>query len=80
LLCAIVAKRCKPERLPVGLVNELTASQQGLRLVPGLLYVIALQPNVSQYILNIYEEEELAAEATHKKFLSVRTEGKRQGA
>ncbi|MCF8089993.1 MAG: virulence RhuM family protein [Desulfotignum sp.] len=36
------------------------------------------QQNISQHVLNIYEEEELAPEATHKKFLSVRTEGKRQ--
>jgi len=36
------------------------------------------QQNVSQHILNIYEEEELAPEATHKKFLSVRQEGNRE--
>lgn len=36
------------------------------------------QQNISQHILNIYEEEELTEEATHKKFLSVRQEGKRQ--
>lgn len=36
------------------------------------------QQNVSQHILNIYEEGELAQEATHKKYLSVRSEGKRQ--
>lgn len=36
------------------------------------------QQNISQHILNIYEEGELAEEATHKKFLSVRQEGKRQ--
>ena len=36
------------------------------------------QQNISQHILNIYEEEELASEATHKKFLSVRLEGKRE--
>ena len=36
------------------------------------------QQNISQHVLNIYEEEELAPEATHKKFLSVRLEGKRQ--
>lgn len=36
------------------------------------------QQNVSQHILNIYEEEELAPQATHKKFLSVRSEGKRE--
>jgi hypothetical protein len=36
------------------------------------------QQNISQHILSIYEEEELASEATHKKFLSVRLEGKRQ--
>jgi len=36
------------------------------------------QQNISQHVLHIYEEEELAPEATHKKFLSVRTEGKRQ--
>ena len=36
------------------------------------------QQNISQHILNIYEEGELAPEATHKKFLSVRQEGSRQ--
>ena len=36
------------------------------------------QQNISQHVLNIYEEEELAPEATHKKFLSVRLEGKRE--
>jgi len=36
------------------------------------------QQNISQHILNIYEEEELTPEATHKKFLSVRIEGKRE--
>ena len=35
------------------------------------------QQNISQHILNIYEEGELAQEATHKKFLSVRQEGSR---
>jgi hypothetical protein len=36
------------------------------------------QQNVSQHIQNIYEEGELTPEATHKKFLSVRQEGKRK--
>ncbi|MCG3196263.1 MAG: hypothetical protein GHCLOJNM_00736 [bacterium] len=36
------------------------------------------QQNISQHILNIYEEGELAPEATHKKFLSVRQEGSRR--
>jgi len=36
------------------------------------------QQNISQHILSIYEEEELVPEATHKKFLSVRLEGKWQ--
>ena len=36
------------------------------------------QQNISQHILNIYEEGELAPEATHKEFLSVRREGSRQ--
>ena len=36
------------------------------------------QQNISQHIQNIYEEEELQPEATHKKFLSVRQEGKRR--
>jgi hypothetical protein len=36
------------------------------------------QQNISQHILNIYEEGELVEEATHKKFLSVRQEGDRQ--
>jgi hypothetical protein len=36
------------------------------------------QQNISQHVLNIYEEEELAPEATHKKYLSVRLEGKRE--
>jgi hypothetical protein len=30
------------------------------------------QQNISQHILNIYQESELVPEATHKKFLSVR--------
>jgi hypothetical protein len=33
------------------------------------------QQNISQHILNIFEEGELTQEATHKKFLSVRREG-----
>lgn len=36
------------------------------------------QQNISLHILNIYEEEELAPEATHKKYLSVQKEGKRE--
>lgn len=36
------------------------------------------QQNISQHIASIYEEEELILAATHKKFLSVRLEGKRQ--
>jgi len=35
------------------------------------------QQNISRHIQNIYEEGELVQEATHKKFLSVRQEGKR---
>ncbi len=35
------------------------------------------QQNISQHIQNIFEEGELTPEATHKKFLSVRREGKR---
>jgi len=33
------------------------------------------QQNISQHLQNIYSERELAEEATHKKFLSVRLEG-----
>lgn len=36
------------------------------------------QQNISQHILNVYEEGELVPEATHKKFLSVRQKGARQ--
>ncbi len=36
------------------------------------------QQNISRHILNIFEEKELAPEATHKKLLSVRQEGSRQ--
>ncbi len=36
------------------------------------------QQNISQHIQNIYDEEELHREATHKKFLSVRLEGTRK--
>ena len=36
------------------------------------------QQNISQHIQNVYEEDELEPEATHKKFLSVRQEGNRQ--
>lgn len=35
-------------------------------------------PNVNMHISNIYEEEELTPEATIKKFLTVRTEGRRE--
>jgi hypothetical protein len=36
------------------------------------------QQNISQHILNIYQEGELIPDPTHKKFLSVRREGSRQ--
>lgn len=36
------------------------------------------QQNISQHILNIYDEGELQTEATHKKFLLVRQEGNRK--
>lgn len=36
------------------------------------------QQNISQHISSVYDEGELLAEATHKKFLSVRQEGSRQ--
>ncbi len=36
------------------------------------------QQNISQHIANVYEENELPAEATDKKYLSVRQEGERQ--
>ncbi len=36
------------------------------------------QQNISQHIKNIYDENELEQEATHKKYLSVRQEGKRR--
>ncbi len=36
------------------------------------------QQNISQHILNVYDEGELVVEATHKKYLSVRQEGARQ--
>jgi len=35
------------------------------------------QQNISQHILSIYKERELSQVSTHKKFLSVRQEGKR---
>ena len=35
------------------------------------------QQNISQHVLNIYEDKELNEEPTHKKFLLVRLEGKR---
>ncbi|MCK9238684.1 MAG: virulence RhuM family protein [Thiopseudomonas sp.] len=35
-------------------------------------------PNVSMHMSNVYEEGELSPEATIKKFLTVRTEGKRE--
>jgi hypothetical protein len=36
------------------------------------------QQNVSQHIEGIFKDGELSTEATHKKFLLVQTEGKRQ--
>jgi len=35
------------------------------------------QQNISQHVINIYEDQELDEEPTHKKFLLVRLEGKR---
>ena len=35
-------------------------------------------PNISMHIQNIYRDEELSPEATVKKFLTVRYEGKRE--
>lgn len=35
------------------------------------------QQNISQHVINIYEDKELDEEPTHKKFLLVRMEGKR---
>lgn len=35
-------------------------------------------PNVSMHMSNVYEDGELSPEATIKKFLTVRTEGKRE--
>ena len=37
------------------------------------------QQNISQHVINIYMDKELADEATHKKFLLVRQEGSRSG-
>jgi hypothetical protein len=36
------------------------------------------QQNISQHIDDIYRDNELSAEATHKKILLVQTEGSRQ--
>ena len=36
------------------------------------------QQNISLHISNIYDEKELSFEATHKKYLSVQSEGKRE--
>ncbi len=36
------------------------------------------QQKISLHIQNIYAEEELSSEPTHKKYLSVRTEGNRE--
>jgi hypothetical protein len=36
------------------------------------------QQNIDQHIRNIYVDDELFPEPTHKKFLLVRTEGKQQ--
>ena len=35
------------------------------------------QQNISQHVINIYNDKELEDEATHKKFLLVRKEGSR---
>ncbi len=39
---------------------------------------LTTQQNISQHIISIYKEGELDSGATHKKFLSVQQEGKRQ--
>ena len=60
-------------KLEVRLQNETIWLTQALM---AELYQTT-QQNISQHIRNIFEEWELAREATHKKFLSVCREGKR---
>jgi hypothetical protein len=48
-------------------------TQQGMAELFG-----TSQQNISQHVISIYDEGELDREATHKKYLSVRQEGKRE--
>ena len=66
---------------PQGDVNvEVTVSDETVWLSQNQIAEIfnTTQQNVSQHIDGIFKDEELSAEATHKKFLLVQTEGKRQ--
>ena len=59
---------------------EVRLEQETVWLTQNLMAALyqTTQQNVSLHIRNIYQEGELKPEATHKKFLSVRQEGKRQ--
>jgi hypothetical protein len=66
---------------PQGDINvEVTISDETVWLSQNQIAEIfnTTQQNVSQHIDGIFKDEELSAEATHKKFLLVQTEGKRQ--
>lgn len=62
------------QKLDVRLENETVWLTQ--QLMTQLFQTT--QQNISLHIQNIYEEKELTPEATHKKYLSVQTEGTRQ--
>lgn len=53
--------------------EDVWLTQEQLALVYG-----TTQQNISQHVVNIYKDEELEDEATHKKFLLVRQEGSRK--
>ena len=58
---------------------EVRLEQESAWLTQALMAELFLttQQNISQHLLNVYEEGELSPDATHKKFLSVRREGSR---
>jgi hypothetical protein len=63
-----------------GNVNlDVRLEDETVRLTQPLMAELfqTTQQNISQHVQNIYDEGELIRDATHKKFLSVRREGKR---
>jgi len=74
------AEECLPYQTEDGQVRlDLRLQDETVWLTQPSMAVLfqTTQQNISRYIRNIFEQGELTPEVTHKKFLLVRREGKR---